>query len=107
MSDWLEFLAKACEETSQRAVGARIGYSSATVSLVLGGQYKGDMNAVKNAVATKLMQSTVPCPVLGEIKSADCSAHQKRSFSSSSSMRVRLFKACRKCPFNTRRKETP
>ena len=105
MSSWKECLRKACEESSQRAVSAKLGYSAATISLVLKGVYKGDVSAVEKAVLNKLTQSHLSCPVLGQISPSECSTQQSKPFSTSSSMRVRLFKACRKCPFNTKRKE--
>ncbi|MDP7142662.1 MAG: hypothetical protein QGH69_05045 [Alphaproteobacteria bacterium] len=105
MNDWIFELGKACNETSQRTVAARIGYSPTTISLVLKGNYTGDIKAVENAVRRKLMRSSVCCPVLGDISATECSTHQKKPFSASSSVRVRLFKACKQCPFNTRRKD--
>lgn len=105
MSDWKALLRKCCEDSSQRAVSAKLGYSAATISLVLKGVYKGDVSAVEKAVLNKLTHSHIACPVLGSISPSECSTQQSKPFSSSSSMRVRLFKACRKCPFNSKRKE--
>lgn len=107
MTGWIDVLRQECEGNSLRTVGAKIGYSSATVSLVLKGTYKGDLKAVEKAVTLKLMRSSIPCPVLGEITASDCSGHQAKPFTSASSASVRLYRACRTCPFNTKRKVAP
>lgn len=104
MMSWLHVLQEECEKTSQRAVSKKIGYSATTISLVLKGTYKGDLEAIERAVKIKLAKHSVSCPVLGQITAADCSTHQNKPFSNSSSMRVRLFRACRKCPNNTKRR---
>ena len=105
MSDLMETLITECKRSSQRNVAAKIGYSATTINFVLRGTYKGDISAVESAVRMKLMCTSVPCPVLGEISAAECSDNQKRPFSASSSIRVRLFKNCKSCSFNTKRKD--
>lgn len=105
MSSWLNILKSEVEQSSQRVVGGKIGYSTATISLVLNGNYKGDLRAVENAVNKKLRSSAVPCPILGDISAADCTTNQNKPFSAANSAKVRLFKACRDCPYNTKRKE--
>ena len=105
MTDWKTALREACKKTTQRNVASKIGYSATTINLVLSDNYKGDVAAVENAVRKKLMCSTIKCPELGQITAEECSSNQRKPFSASSSARVRLFKACKKCPFNTRRKE--
>lgn len=105
MSKWIENLALAVDKSSQRVVGSKIGYSPATISLVLKGTYKGDLSAVERAVKSKLNTAALECPVLGQITPTQCSNNQNKPFSANSSMHVRLFKACRACPNNTKRKD--
>ena len=105
MRTWIDVLQDECERTSQREVSKKLGYSATTISLVLNGTYKGDLNAVERAVKVKLTTNSVSCPILGQITAMDCSSHQSKPFSSSSSLRVKLFKACRKCPNNTKRRD--
>jgi len=102
---WIELLNQECDASTQKAVGVRIGYSSAAICQVLKGTYKGDLTAVETAVKKKLMQSSVTCPIWGEISPAQCSTQQSKPFSAASSISVQLFKACRNCPNNTKRRE--
>lgn len=104
MSDWKHILQDACKQSTQRSVANKIGYSATTINLVLRGTYKGDIRAVENAVRKKLMCATITCPVLGQITAEECSDNHTKPFSASSSARVRLFKACKNCAFNTRKK---
>lgn len=104
---WLSILEKECRETSQKAAARKIGYSASTINMVLKGTYTGDLEAIERAVHTKLLCTTLPCPVLGEVSPQACSAHQNKPFVASSSLRCRLFRACRECEFNTKRKEKP
>lgn len=97
--DWLQILADECQASSQAKVAKRLGYSAATVSLVLKGTYSGDLQKVEQAVRGALMRQTVACPVLGDIPAQDCLGHQKAPFSTASPERVRLYRACRSgCP---------
>jgi hypothetical protein len=99
MPDWVEALAIACDETSQKAVAQRIGRSASLVSSVLSASYKGDLKAVEALVRGALMRLTVDCPVLGEIAGSDCLGHQQRPFRSTNQTWVELYKACRSgCP---------
>lgn len=107
MSDWLSTLEKECRETSQKATARKLGYSASTINMVLKGTYTGDMASIERAVNTKLLCSVVPCPVLGEISPQECSSNQNKPFVASSSLRCRLFRTCRECEFNTKRKEKP
>ncbi len=96
--NWLEILRSACKGSSQNKVAKKLGYSSATISLVLGGHYKGDLNAVKNRVQEILMDGENYCPVLGKIGIEACNKNQKLRFSVASPQRVQLFNACKICP---------
>jgi DNA-binding XRE family transcriptional regulator len=100
--DWLAALADECDATSQAQAAERIGFSRATVSLVLSGKYRGSLPNVARAIRITLMSGTVECPILGEISEAECDLHQRAPFSSSNSMRVRLYKACRSCRHNAK-----
>ena len=96
---WVEVLAAEAGRTSGAAAAARIGYSSAVVSSVLANKYKGRLDHVKERVSGALMGATVECRVLGEIARDRCIDEQSRGFSSSSSVRARLYRECRGgCP---------
>jgi len=100
MPEWVITLAAECDSTSQAKTAKRIGFSPAVVSLVLQNKYRGNLNNVEKAVRLALMAGTVICPILGEISEADCARNQAQPFTSTNSMRVRLYKACRKCEHN-------
>lgn len=91
-------LRKVCEETSQAKVAKAIGYSAATVNLVLKGNYKGDLNAVEKAFRGAFNAETVTCPILGETPSNKCISIQRQPFAATNHQRVLLFKACKTCP---------
>jgi len=96
---WIIELAKACDHASQNKVSKLIGYSGATVSLVLSRTYKGDLKTIEQAVRGAFMKETVLCPVLGELAKHECLANQKKPFSTANSMRISVFKACHNtCP---------
>lgn len=96
---WVTRLAEVCNQSSQSEVAKKLPYTSSVISTVLHNSYKGDLSAVEAAVKGLLMAETVGCPVLGEIASHDCLAHQRkaRHFVASSSIRVQLHRACRTC----------
>ncbi|TWB58713.1 hypothetical protein [Nitrospirillum viridazoti] len=92
---WVEALARECDSSNQRRAALRVGYSAATVSMVLSNRYKGDLKAVEAAVRDTLMRSTVTCPALGEISGEDCRRHQAAPFSAINPSAVAVFRACR------------
>lgn len=99
MPAWVEALALEARRTSAAATAARIGYSGSVVSSVLANKYKGRIDHVRERVSGALMGVTVECSVLGEIARDRCIDEQSRGFSSSSSVRARLYRACRSgCP---------
>lgn len=103
--DEIQLLKEACDNTSQSSVAKKIGYSPTVVNLVLKGSYTGDMNKVRRVIRTRLGISHVDCPILGVIENEKCVTEQSKPFSSANSHRVRMFKACMNCPFNTKRKK--
>ena len=103
--NWMDLLKSECGRSSQAAVGRKIGYSAATINMVLKGTYAGNLKAVEKAVLSKLTCDAVACPVLGQITPETCSSHQNAKFSAANSMRVRLFRACRSCQYNSKRKD--
>ncbi|PZA12438.1 transcriptional regulator [Rhodopseudomonas palustris] len=92
---WVEALALEAGRTSGVAAGKRIGYTGSLVSSVLANKYKGRLDLVEERVAGALMGAVVDCPILGEIARDRCLDEQKVGFSTSSSVRTRLYRACR------------
>lgn len=98
MTDWIDALRRACEQETQASVAERIGYSASVISLVLKGRYRGNIAAVEQAVRGALMDERLECPILGEVRADVCREHQTRPFSATNPVRVRLYRACRRCP---------
>lgn len=99
LPDWVAELAELATNTSQAAAAKRIGYSAPVVSQVIGRTYRGDLARVEAKVRGALMHATVMCSVLGEIGLDQCRDEQRKPFHATSSVRTRLYRACRAgCP---------
>ena len=101
LPDWVAELAAACDASSQNRVARSIGYSASVISQVLARSYRGSLATVEQKVRGALMQETIECPVMGEISKARCIDNQRlaaRGVIATSSMRSRLYHACRRCP---------
>jgi len=100
LPDWLLVLARACDAGSQAAVAQSLGYSPAVVSQTLNNKYRADLGQVEARVRQALMIGRIDCPVLDEIDGRRCLEEQRRPLSTASSLRVRLWRACRACRHN-------
>ena len=100
--DWIEVLAANCDAATQRRAAERIGYSAGLVSNVLRGTYSGNLAAVEEAVRGAWMGNTVSCPAMGTIPSDTCLDWRRKAknFAPTSNHRVRMFRACSRCPRN-------
>lgn len=97
--DWVIELATLANATSQKAAADKIGYSQAVLSHVFNAAYTGDLKRVEEKVRGALMGLSVACPILGEIGRDRCLDEQKMPRSATSSIRSKLFRACRGgCP---------
>lgn len=104
--DWVLALAQTCDELeSQHQTAKRIGVSATAVNQILKDKYPGNLGNVEKKVRAALMTDVVNCPVLGEIGSNECLENQGKPFSSASSLKVQLWKACKSCERNLNRKE--
>lgn len=97
--DWVQALARACAETSQNKVAARLGYSAAVISQVLRRKYPGDMGAVEEQVRGHLLAETVACPARGVMPTHLCRAWRAkaRNFQNTNAERVMMHRACHRC----------
>jgi len=96
---WINVLKEACLSSSQAQVAQRLGVSTAMISQVLKGAYKGNMERIQRLVEGELMAMCVECPVIGaEIPRQRCVEHQQQPFRPTSPMRVALYKGCKTCP---------
>jgi len=97
--DWVVELAQEASRTSARLAAERIGYSPALLSHVFKNAYTGDMARVEAKVRGALMGLVVTCPILGDIGRDRCLDEQKMPLTGASSIRTKIYYACRRgCP---------
>jgi DNA-binding transcriptional regulator YdaS (Cro superfamily) len=88
-------------EGSQSKVAKRLGYSSTAISQALSNSYGGSLDILLTMVEEVYGTRVVSCPVLGEIVFPQCVLERRRPFSTSNPHRVKMYKACKSCDFNT------
>ena len=93
------------EHGSQAKVAKLLGYSSATISQVLSGNYGGQLDTFLTRVEEVFGKAEINCPVLGEILLPECVDARRKPFTTANPHRVRMFHACRVCVNNTDKKE--
>lgn len=99
LPDWVEELASLADQTNLKGAGDRIGYSYGAISAVFSKTYKGDLNAIEDAVRGALMGLNVNCPAQGEIGRDQCLRWQRKPRITSDPTSVRVYRACRSgCP---------
>ena len=99
LPDWVEELAIQATNTSAKLAAEKIGYSPSLISHVFANTYTGDVARVAEKVRGALMGATVVCPILGEIGRDVCLDEQKKPRRATSSVRSKLYRACRSgCP---------
>ncbi len=101
--DWIIALAEECDCSSQGKVALRLGVSSTVINQALHNSYPGRLDRVEERVRGEFMRAVVDCPVLGEISARKCLDERQRPFSSSNSLRLQLYRACKSCPNNGRK----
>lgn len=100
--DWIVALAEACQNETQTGVARRLSVSGSQISHVLANNYAGRLDRIEQLVRGVYLGATVSCPVLGDIGRDRCLEEQSRTYAATSSVRVRLFHACRAgCPHAT------
>lgn len=101
--DWILHLARICGERSQSSVAKAMGYTPAVVSGVLRGKYAGDMSAVEDRFRGAFMDAVVRCPAKGDLPLNICRKWREktRHFIATNPDRVRMYRACMRCPIHT------
>ena len=100
--EWVVKFAKACDETSQKEMAQKIRRSPALVKQVLKNKYPGRVDHVQSDVEKILNNQMVVCPLLGSLDFQQCLSNQNMPLDCTNAHRVQLFKACRKCPHNSK-----
>ena len=100
LPDWVELLAVECGKSSQSQIAKRLNRSAALVSAVLRNRYSGDLLAVEEVVRGVFERAAVDCPATGTMPSNVCRDWQRLATSRpfENSERVRMSKACHRCP---------
>jgi hypothetical protein len=98
--DWVIALAELADRKRLKGAGDAIGYSGSLVSTVLSNTYQGDVDKVRQKVMGELLGETVQCPGLGRPMSRKtCLDWQDKPNAPTSSLRARMYRACRAgCP---------
>lgn len=101
-TDRVQLLVEAVRaQGGQPKVAKMLGYSTATVSLVLNDKYSGDMEKFLTRVEEVFGDRIVDCPLLGEILLGKCVEERRRPFSTANPTRVKLYRTCKLCAFNS------
>ena len=102
MPDWVAALARACDETSQSKVAAKMERSPTLVSNVLRNRYPADTSIVEDIVRGHFMREVVDCPALGEIGKQVCRRWRGKAanFENVNSQSVTMYRACNRCPIH-------
>lgn len=102
LPDWIRVLAIQCQRTSQNAVSAQLGRSSAIVSQVLRAKYEAGTARFEDRVRGVFMNGCVECPALGKLPLQECQdwREKARTFAAGNPLRTSMFRACRACPVN-------
>ena len=100
LPDWVLALAKACAESSQNRVAEAIDRSPSLVSNVLRRKYPGNMAAIEELVRGVFMATVIDCPALGPLSTDQCQVWRSRArhLQGHNTRRVRMYRACRRCP---------
>lgn len=102
MPDWVAALAEACAASSQSAVARRLSRSASMVSNLLRNRYDADPTLAEEVIRGVLMREVIQCPSLGELPKNECQEWRKKAsrFSGHNALRVRMYRACARCPLN-------
>lgn len=99
LPDWVKEWALEANRTNGTLAAKRVNYSLAVFSHVMANNYTGDIARVEQKVRGALMGMTVMCPVYGELGRDRCLDEQKMGRTGASSVRARVYRACRSgCP---------
>ena len=100
--EWVHALVVACDApgSSQSKVAKQLGISGSALSQTLSGKYKGDLVRMEDRIRSIFLNDDVICPALGQTSARICLKYRDQAvqLTSSSPLRVQMFKACNACP---------
>ena len=95
--DWMVLLQSAVDKSTMTEVAAKLGYSVATVCLVLNGKYGGK----SDKVAKKVLEvfAVVGCPYLqADITSNECIGFANCKAPTHNPNKMQHWRYCQRCP---------
>ena len=97
---WLDLLRAEAERTSIGKVAVRVGYSRATISLVLAGKDPGDMAKLERMVLAALeLPMAVACPFLQlNLPTGMCHEFSTKRPPIHNPVAMQHWRACQQCP---------
>lgn len=88
-------LAEEATRASLAGAAKKIGYTGGLVSNIIANKYPAGTERIEAKVRGALMNETVTCPILGEIGRDHCLDEQAKPRMATSSIRSKLYRACR------------
>lgn len=100
MPDWIEALALACTKTSQAKVAIRLDRTGGMISQLLNNKYPAGTANIEERVRGVFLDGQVLCPSLGPLPVNECQDWRikAKDFQVGNPMRIRMFRACSRCP---------
>jgi hypothetical protein len=100
LPDWIEALAMACSQTSQAKVAVRLDRTAGMISQLLNNKYPANTANIEERVRGLFLNGQVLCPSLGPLPVNECQDWRikAKDFQVGNPMRIRMFRACARCP---------
>lgn len=95
--DRMNLLRTVVAEHGQATVARRIGRSSAAISQILSGKYKGNPDRILELIDAEYGSAVVDCPVMGRVALGRCIEERNKPFKATNPQRRQLYVACRNC----------
>lgn len=107
LPEWVASMAAECAATSQNKVATRLGVSGSMISQVLANKYPADMTPLEERFIGAYRNARVECPALGLLPLNECRdwRAKARVFAPGNPLRLRMFRACARCPRNAQPSE--
>ena len=97
-TDLMNLVREKVAQIGQAAAARELDYSASALNQVLHGKYVGNVDNFLARVRERWSHDLRACPVLGDITYGRCAEERAKPFSAASPMRVRLSRACERCP---------
>ena len=99
--EWILVLARECDASDQKQVGARIGRSGGYISLNLSKKYPARMTEAERLVRSLIASDRIECPLFGNMPLVRCIRTRRRKGAPTNNLDRMAASHCPKCPINT------